>query len=472
MTHKHDQGTKTCSRSFVVPPVKDPRDIPELELLFDNADDDFVEKLELSLRNADHLAKPTSDGGMGKLDSTLYHALPLGDMDGWPTTFDEYAKYLAIYSRWIPHQSDDDAWLNPDWVNPDNGVIDEHREVYDYLCWFYWLIDQDLGKDLPNDKSIDGHGTIIENVPWFSKFLEAWAGLWGSFLDTPESFSKEILDAWRENSKRFRIEDSMIPDESNPDRLRPNAPSGWLTYNQFFARELNAGLRPVAHPHDNTTIASPADSTYKRHFAIAENGDIPEITIKGTHTYGNVSQLLERSQYAGAFNGGYFVHSFLGPYSYHRFHTPVAGIVKECYPVKGQVYLQVSLAQPQQPESGDQSEFGGQFEAADSATDGYEFVQARGILTIDTTGSPYGDVGIVAVLPIGMCQVSGVNMTHEEGKECRKGDEFGYFTFGGSDIIVLTQKGTDPVYNPAFFPNTSYYSLYGSSLANVTPLKP
>jgi hypothetical protein len=66
------------------------------------------------------------------------------------------------------------------------------------------------------------------------------------------------------------------------------------------------------------------------------------------------------------------------------------------------------------------------------------------VLTIDTSGSPSGDVGIVAMVPIGMCRVSGVNMTHELGKECRKGDEFGYFTFGGSDIIVLFQEGANP----------------------------
>ena len=194
-------------------------------------------------------------------------------------------------------------------------------------------------------------------------------------------------------------------------------------------------------------------------YAIDENSNIsPPIVIKGTHTYANVSQLLKDSTYADCFAGGSFLHSFLGPYSYHRFHTPVAGLVKECYPLDGQVYLQVSLA-------------GQQFEAADSADDGYEFLQARGVLTIDTTGSPYGDIGIVAVIPIGMCQVSGVNMTHAEGTECGKGDEFGYFTFGGSDIIVLTQKGVNPVYNPAFVEGTDYYSLYGSPIANVTPLK-
>lgn len=424
--------------SFVIKPIPEPADVPELKLLLDHKDDEkFVTMLLESLKKANDQAR---NGG---LDPAIYDALPLEGMNGWPTTFDEYVKYLVLYSRWVPHQS-----TNPAWVNPTSPIPGEHREVYDYLCWFYWLIDQDLE-----------NGKIIQNIPWFTDFLVDWANLWGRFLDTTDSFSPEILKAWRKESPRYRIEDSMIPDEWNPGNLRSNAPSGWLTFNQFFARELNAGLRPIAYPGDNTTITSPADSTYKMQYAINADSNIsPPITIKGTHTYANVQKLLADSQYADCFAGGNFVHNFLGPYSYHRFHTPVSGIVKECYPVKGQVYLQVSLS-------------GHQFEAADSADDGYEFLQARGILTIDTTGSPQGDVGIVAVISIGMCQVSGVNMTHEVGRECAKGDEFGYFTFGGSDIILLTQKGTNPVYNPAFVEGTDYYSLYGSPIATVTPLK-
>ena len=92
------------------------------------------------------------------------------------------------------------------------------------------------------------------------------------------------------------------------------------------------------------------------------------------------------------------------------------------------------------------------------------------MLTIDTSGSPDGDVGIVAVVPVGMAQVSGVNMTFEVGNKCRKGEEFGYFTFGGSDIIVLFQEGTDPQYNQDFFQvGGPPYSHYGTKLATVTP---
>ena len=57
-----------------------------------------------------------------------------------------------------------------------------------------------------------------------------------------------------------------------------------------------------------------------------------------------------------------------------------------------------------------------------------------GLVVID---SP--EVGLVAVLPIGMAYVSSVNLTTEVGAELRKGDPFGYFLFGGSDIVMVFQ---------------------------------
>jgi phosphatidylserine decarboxylase len=47
---------------------------------------------------------------------------------------------------------------------------------------------------------------------------------------------------------------------------------------------------------------------------------------------------------------------------------------------------------------------------------------------------------LVAILPIGMAQVSSVNLTVETGATLRKGEEFGYFLFGGSDIVMLFQN--------------------------------
>lgn len=421
--------------------IKNPpraEEIPELKtLLARKADTEFVALLEESLAKANQNALAEAPKG---LDAALYKALPFPGMNGWPTTFDEYVDFLARFCVWIPQQSSDPAWL----ADPDKP-LGEHQEVYDRLCFFYFLIDQRLD-----------HGGVLQDIEWFSKFLVLYAKAWGAFLDTPRSFNDDILHSFMEYSPEYRVEDSMIGPEGNK---RPNAASGWLTFNQFFARHLNPGLRPILNLADNTTLTVPADCTYKQKYAINARGAIPGIVLKGTHTYASVQQLLQGSQYADSFNSGNFIHLFLGPYSYHRFHTPVAGIVKECYALTGDVSLNVTLG-------------GRQFQAADSATDGYEFLQARGVVTIDTTGSEFGDIGVVAVIPVGMCQVSGVNMTHEVGKPCAKGDEFGYFTFGGSDIIILTQNGADPQYNSAFDAATPPYSHYGSLLATVSPKQP
>jgi phosphatidylserine decarboxylase precursor len=291
---------------------------------------------------------------------------------------------------------------------------------------------------------------VVQDVGWFRDWLVGYADVWGEFLDTTGSFDQQILRSFADDSPKYRVQDSMIDG-------RPNNPSGWLTFNQFFARELNPGLRPVADPATNCTAVAPADCTYKQRYRIGPDSSIPAITIKGTHTYANVKDLLAGSRYADAFADGYFVHFFLGPYSYHRFHTPVAGTVEECYPVQGKVYLKVQLA-------------GDQFQAYDASQGAYEFAQARGILTIDTSTAPGGNVGVVAVIPVGMCQVSGVNMTHVAGTGCLKGDEFGYFTFGGSDIIVLFQAGTDPQFAGKFDQPSPPYSLYGTEIATLTSL--
>ena len=428
--------------TIFVKPIPKPQDIPQLKPLLDHRNDpEFVKHLEASLKMA-------KDKASKKLNSALFKALPFGT-GIWPMTFDEYANFLAKFSHWIPQQSNNPVWIDP------TSPLKEHQEVYDHLSFFYWLIDQPV---LPGKE-------VLQHYQWFKSFLVEYAKLWGWILDTPASFNDEILNSFRKYSPKYRVEDSMI---GKPPR--PNSPSGWLTFNQFFARELNPGLRPISCPSNNTIVTVPADCTYRKYYNIDSNSNVIDahsktktnVVIKGTHAYGNVKQLLKDSEYADCFVDGYFIHLFLGPYSYHRFHAPVSGVVKECYPRAGQVYLKVQIggSEPGQP--------GDQFQAYDQATDGYEFDQARGVLIIDTSNSPDGNVGIVAVVPVGMCQVSGVNMTHQINAECRKGDEFGYFTFGGSDIIVLFQQRANPKYNRRFFNNPPPYSHYGTELAEVS----
>ena len=367
-----------------------------IQQLIEKTKDDaaFNQMLLASLVKAKDLAQ-------AQLGHSLFEAL------SWPITIEAYHTYLLQYAKWLPKEISKEVWRIPN----SNG----HQQVDDRLNHFYFLINQKVGKD---------DSTIVQNIPWFSQWLSDYSISWGTFLDTTALFNKDTLNSFIENASNYRVEDSMV-------KGKPNNPSGWLTFNQFFARELNPGLRPIANPSDNTVVVTPADCNYRAQYKINADSSIPEITIKNKHKFANIHQLLEGSQYKDEFANGTFIHYFLSPFSYHRFHTPVAGLVKECYPIHGLVYCEVGIKDKQ-------------FDAPDNSEDGYQFAQARGVITIDTAKSLYGNVGIVAVIPIGMCQVSSVHMIAAEDKELLKGDEFGYFRFGGSDIIVLFQEGANP----------------------------
>ena len=380
--------------------------------------DDFETLLIESLNAADDSCKD------GQLYEPLYEALD------WPLDLNGYIKYLSDFACWVPQQSDLPAW-NVEGVGS--------QEVYDRLCHFYYLIDQPVG---PDSK------TMVQSIEGFDQWLVAYANIWGDFLDTTDSFSDEILETFIKYSPEFRVQDSMIGDPP-----RPNNPSGWLTFNQFFARELNPGLRPIASPCDNSVVTMPADCTYRKIYPIDAESRIEEIIVKQTHKYAEIETLLDGdAALAQSYANGTFVHYFLGPYSYHRFHAPVSGKVITSKAVKGLVYLEVNLDAEKR-----------QFDAPDNAENGYEFYQARGILTIDTRNSPHGNMGIVTVIPVGMCQVSSVNMTAVEGKDILKGEEFGYFLFGGSDIILLFQEGHVPDINL----DGDTYRYYGTDISTV-----
>jgi phosphatidylserine decarboxylase len=116
------------------------------------------------------------------------------------------------------------------------------------------------------------------------------------------------------------------------------------------------------------------------------------------------------------------------PSAYHRFHLPVDGQVEESFLISGKVFMRVAIKDRE-------------FQSSDSTTSGFEFSQNRGVVTVDTSESDCGDVGIVAVIPVGMAHVSSVMLTAVAGRHMAKGEEFGYFQFGGSDIIILFQEG-------------------------------
>jgi phosphatidylserine decarboxylase len=284
----------------------------------------------------------------------------------------------------------DDSGGYYDYLNKSVVLIpreDYPKEAFVTLWIFYWLLNSPSGQKL-------------QTYDWFTEWMSLFAKEWGTFLDTPASAAG--------------IPSFLADPAYNADQYFPVG--HYHTFNDFFAREVKPGLRPVADSYDDKVITSPADSVFKEQWPIDEDN---EITIKFTHRY-RIAKLLEGSPYAEEFRGGLFYHAFLGPNDYHRFRAPVNGTVKECRSIEEHVYLQTTIdkdGEPQAPDDG-----------------GYEFRQTRGLI-IQESG-----IGLVACLPIGMAQVSSVNMLAPEGVWLPKGSEFGFFMFGGSDIILLLQE--------------------------------
>jgi hypothetical protein len=75
-------------------------------------------------------------------------------------------------------------------------------------------------------------------------------------------------------------------------------------------------------------------------------------------------------------------------------------------------------------------------------------------------------IGLVAVLPIGMCQVSSVILTAEVGVTVRKGEEISYFQFGGSDIILLFEASSNVCFSAQ---RTVHYKM-GTKIAQAYPV--
>jgi phosphatidylserine decarboxylase len=338
----------------------------------------------------------------------------------------QHVKDLDSYLAWI------DAFLY--WVPTETS---SGQNVNDHLCAFYFIADQEpvfafQNKVVPHNKA--------QTLTPFSKWLVDYANALGLFLDTPESLTKESEQSMYDS-----------PAYNMNEYNRPHG--GWRTFNQIFARDYKPGFRPVAAISDQTVIVMPADSTFGGQWEIRQDS---HVTVKNLNW--KVSELLEGSPYKSRFENGMFMHSYLGPTDYHRQHAPVGGKVLEARVIQGQVYLEVE-ATPEAAEPGKHHlKLKRNYDSFD--TPGYQFAQTRGLFVLETP------IGLVAVLPIGMCQVSSVILTAEVGVTVRKGEELSYFQFGGSDIIVLFEASA----NVSFTAQKATHYKMGTRIAQAYPV--
>jgi phosphatidylserine decarboxylase len=280
------------------------------------------------------------------------------------------------------------------------------------LCYCYFLVDQPLPE-------LEDKGLFKNSLQYyepFSSWLRDFAVVWGEYLDTEDSWSDEIY------------EEIKADPEFGLDTGWYESPSNWHTFNRFFSRYLaSPDQRPIASPDDPTVVVSPADSVPQGVWPI---NDDSEIEVDGglkvkLQTFYSVHDLLKAdSEYRDAFAGGVLTHTFLNVNDYHRYHFAVGGTVKEKDIVTRNVALDVNWDSEQ-----------GKYIPIDST--GWQFSQTLGYVIVDT-----GEYGMVALIPMGMAQVSSVNFEDDVEVDAvrTKGDMLGNFLFGGSDFIMLFQK--------------------------------
>ena len=324
---------------------------------------------------------------------------------GWIKTLEDYYDYIDGFIHWAPRETQKDS-----------------RLVYDHLVAFYFFMDFPTVRRHQSPVT-PGSPISRKKLTPLSKWIIRCADAWGAYLDTTDS-AKEVQtfkdDPW------FNWDEYMPP------------PSGYLTFNEFFARHTKPGMRPVAGLCDNNVIVSQADCTLVGTWQIGEDSNINlqqtnrnDVVIQSKIFTYSIEELLKDSKYADRFKGGIFMHSFLNSTDYHRWNSPVQGKVLESKVIRGQAYLGITVDKIIDSKGRERNHL--------SALDGtgYQFFQTRGLIVIE---SPFG---LVACLPMGMAQVSSINITAEKGVTLRKGEELGYFKFGGSDFVMCFERSSN-----------------------------
>jgi phosphatidylserine decarboxylase precursor len=326
-------------------------------------------------------------------------------------TLDEYYNFVDWAAKAMPWSIIKEG--------PYSSLYDKIDQSLDY---FYFINDQPL----PELKDKGLYNNSIQYYEPYRTWLIHFTKQWGLYLSTEESWNIECYKkALDEKDDKFGMRKGWYED-----------PSNWKTFNEFFARYLKSpDQRPIAAPNDPAVVSSPADSEPQGVWKIDKNSYIIDkdgVTIKSNVFKSVVKLIGEDSAYKDSFAGGTLTHTFLNVQDYHRYHFPVGGIIKEIRIISSD------------DAAGGITTWNGKKYVLSSKTPDWQNIETRGCVIIDT-----GKYGLVALLPVGMSQVSSVNFEAnvytkmKVGTEIKKGDMLGYFLFGGSDFIMLFQNNVE-----------------------------
>lgn len=224
-----------------------------------------------------------------------------------------------------------------------------------------------------------------------NKFLSV---LYGKFQDM--SISKRKIHSF---IKEYNIDmnDYIIEDSKK-----------FKSFNEFFYRKIKEEKRPMLY--DKNILISPADSKVLLYENIDNNFKFP---VKGYKM--NLKDLIQDDNLTESFVNGSLAIFRLAPSDYHRYCFVDYGYVKSEKNVKGDYYSVNPIA-------------------LDSVEDLFS-KNKRNLTLIETEN--FGDI---LYIEVGATFVGSIVQTYNPKQKLIKGEEKGYFKFGGSTIILLFKQ--------------------------------
>jgi phosphatidylserine decarboxylase len=187
------------------------------------------------------------------------------------------------------------------------------------------------------------------------------------------------------------------------------AADSYASFNEFFYRKLKPSARPV--DPDPNTVVFPADG---RHLGFQNVADIPGVFVKGQHF--DIPALVGNAALGAKYREGTLILSRLCPVDYHRFHFPCAGTPNEPCLLNGPLFSVNPIALRRRL--------------------AYLWENKRVLTELVTP-----NLGTVLIIEVGATNVGSIVQTMTPNIPVAKGDEKGYFRFGGSSTITLFEPG-------------------------------
>jgi phosphatidylserine decarboxylase len=198
---------------------------------------------------------------------------------------------------------------------------------------------------------------------------------------------------------------------------------GFASWNDFFTRHFKDGARPVDSPDNDKVIVSACESLP---YGISTDVQRQDRFWIKSQPY-SLEDMLANDDSVDQFVGGTVYQAFLSATNYHRWHSPVAGTIVRAFLRQGTYYSEADSEGKDAVEPMNSQSY-------------LAHVAARAIFLIEADDPV---IGLMAFVPVGMSEVSScvIDAKVTPGYHVGKGEELGYFQFGGSTHCLVFRPG-------------------------------